>query len=151
VPLSALEQEAIILNAVWDAIDGIANLGLFTEIKRRQDAELMFETRTDAVLSSILLGDFLSLPQSRGNNPLPFDLPAPGSNVRPSDLTYLFYVRQVGASPRLGPDPTEMIARVDQFSSWLYGRTELDLGYNATVTVQLSSFVPEWSRRQTNG
>jgi hypothetical protein len=117
--LSKLEQEAVILNAVWDAIDGIANQGVFVKMQRLYDTNVIFEESTHAALCNILLGDFLAQPQARDNQPLPFDLPRPPSSARRSDLTYLFYLRQICDDPKLGTDPSELRSRVDAFGEWL--------------------------------
>jgi hypothetical protein len=117
--LSLLEQEGVILNGAWDAIDSIANAGRFVALKKHHDINLMFEDSAQAALFNILLGDFLSQPQAKGNKPLPFDLPVPPSNTSASNLTYLFYLRQVAAAPQLGGDPAELNARVEAFGNWL--------------------------------
>jgi len=121
--LSQLEQEGVILNGAWDAIDGFVNCGLFVPLKQQHDINLMFEDGTHAALFNILLGDFLSQPQAKGNKPLPFDLPVPPPNTSASNLTYLFYLRQVAAMPQLSPDAHELSARVEAFGDWLDGET----------------------------
>lgn len=123
MPLSKLEQEAVILNAVWDSIDAFVNRAMFVDMKTLHDTNVMFEDSTHATLFNILLGDFLSQPQSKGNKPLPFDLPAPPSGTTASNLTYLYYLREVAAAPQLGPDPRELIAHVEGFGKWLEDST----------------------------
>jgi hypothetical protein len=117
--LSSLEQEGVILNAVWDSIDGFVNRALFVEMTEFHDTNLMFEESTHATLFNILLGDFLSQPQAKANKPLPFNLPAPPSDTTPSNRTYLFYLRQVTANPQLGQDTRELSATVETFGNWL--------------------------------
>ena len=117
--LSKLEQEAVILNAVWDAIDGFVNHALFVNMSKLHDTNLSFEDDTHATLFNILFGDFLSLPQAKGNKPLPFDLPTPPSAAAPSNLTYLFFLRSVAANPQLGTNTRELNTRVEAFGDWL--------------------------------
>jgi hypothetical protein len=117
--LSKIEREAVILNAVWDSVDAFVNRGMFVDMKDPRDTNVMFEDSTHATLFNILLGDFLSQPQAKGNKPLPFDLPAPPSGTTASNLTYLFYLREVINAPLLGADPGEMSAHVEGFGNWL--------------------------------
>jgi hypothetical protein len=46
--------------------------------------------------------------------------PAP-SNARPSDLTFLFHLRQVCSDPKLGTDATALSKAVEAFADWLEG------------------------------
>jgi hypothetical protein len=134
--LSQLEQEGVILNGAWDAIDGIANSGRFVALPQLHGSNLMFEDSGQAELFNILLGDFLSQPQAKGNKPLPFDLPPPPSNTSASNLTYLFYLRQVAAAPQLGSDPGELIARVNAFGDWLDDTTLVKDVWLANIEVK---------------
>ena len=94
------EQEAIVLNAVWDMIDGMVNYEIFVKHESVENTNLMFNTMSHQRLFNILLGDFLSQPQKKGKGSLPFGLPEPPPNARPSDLTYLFYLRQICDVPK---------------------------------------------------
>ena len=86
--MNAIEQECIILNSVWEMIDGMVNWAMFVKDDRADPTNLMFQTSQSSQLFVILLGDFLS--QLRGfRGPIPLGLKAAPSNARPSDLTFL--------------------------------------------------------------
>jgi len=133
---SKLEQEAVILNAVWDMIDGMVNYAMFDKAAKIHDTNLFFHSSTEGHLFNILLGDFLSLPQQKGNKPLPFDLPIPGKDVRDSDLTYLFYLRQLCKHPQLGPDATELQKHVEGFGAWLEAHTLVEKVWLSYIEVE---------------
>ena len=93
-----IEQEIIVLRAVWDMIDGMVNYNNFEKEHGTVEAQLMFSTTTHQRLFNILLVDFLSKPQ-KGT----FDLPeANGPAI--TDHTYLFYLRRICGEPKLNPD-----------------------------------------------
>jgi hypothetical protein len=136
VPFSALEQEAIILNAVWDMIDGMVNYGLLRHFDKTQDTNLQFHSDTEARLFNILLADFLSKPEARGSDPLPFDLPRPPDNASPSDRTYLFYLRLVCAAPQLAGDGAELRDHVEAFGTWLEATSHVEKVWLADISVE---------------
>jgi hypothetical protein len=72
-----IEQEAILLNAVWSMIDEMVNYELFVKNTRVHDTNLMFNTSTHTRLFNILLGDFLAVPRGWRTAPPPFGLAAP--------------------------------------------------------------------------
>ena len=111
------EQEAIILNAIWGMINDMVNYEMFLKTERTTDVVLMFSTSTHMRLFNVLLVDFLSQPQRGGS--IPFDLPQPPQNAREADLTHLFYLRQVCAAPKLGPDASMIAGPLNGFSDWL--------------------------------
>lgn len=113
------EQEAIILNAILVMIDDMVNYQMFMKDHGTEDAVLMFTTSTHQRMFNILLGDFLSQPQRRGKDPLPFGLPSPPSGSRPSDLTYLFYLRRITDDPKLGASADMVRQPLEAFSDWL--------------------------------
>lgn len=113
------EQEAIVLNAVWRMIDDMVNYEIFVKNEPTQNTNLMFNTYTHQRLFNILLGDFLSQPQRRNKNTVPFNLPRPPSNARLSDLTYLFYLREICEDPKLGADADLVRDQLESFSTWL--------------------------------
>lgn len=117
--LSKIEQEAIILNAVWEMIDDMVNYAMFEKNHNVEDTTLFFESSAHMRLFNILLGDFLSLPQPRGSNALPFDLPKPPSDTRKTNLTFLFYMREVCGDPKLNSDPKPIREPVEAFAEWL--------------------------------
>ena len=115
------EQEVIILNAIWGMIDDMVNFEMFVKTEQTTDLVLMFSTSTHMRLFNVLLVDFLSQPQPqpRQGGSLPFDLPQPRSNGRQTDLTHLFYLRQVCAAPKLGSDASVIAGPLEGFSDWL--------------------------------
>ena len=119
-----IEQEAIILNAIWDMIDEMVNFAIFTRLGSKiHDTNLLPNTLDTRRLFHVLLVDFLSpLSPSRSaatKGQLPFNLPPPPSNARSSDLTFLFYLRQVCDNSALGPERPELRAAMTDFANWL--------------------------------
>lgn len=119
--MNDMEREAIILNSAWDMIDGMVNWSVFVKNDFTRPTNLMFETGAHAQLFSILLGDFLSDVRAFKGDPIPLGLKPAPSNAPPSDLTFLFHLRQVCNSPTLGTDTAELSATVEVFASWLEG------------------------------
>src|SRR5580704_1673845 len=115
------EREVIILNSVWEMIDGMVNWAMFVKNDRTEPTNLMFETRQHSRLFIVLLGDFLSEIRAFRGTPVPLGLTPPPSNARPSDLTFLFHLRQVCADPKLGTDTTALSRAVEVFADWLEG------------------------------
>lgn len=115
------EREAIILNSAWEMIDGMVNWAVFVKTDRTEPSNLMFQTRAHARLFVILLADFLSEVRAFKGEPIPLGLKPSPRNARPSDLTYLFHLRQVCADPKLGGDPAVLSATVEAFATWLEG------------------------------
>lgn len=118
--MNDVEREAIILNSAWEMINGMVNWAMF-EKNDCTDPHLMFKTRQHSLLFAILLGDFLSEVRPFKGEPAPLGLKPAPSKGRPSDLTFLFHLRQVCANPKLGTDPTALSASVEDFANWLEG------------------------------
>ncbi|ESX24170.1 hypothetical protein [Mesorhizobium sp. LSJC264A00] len=116
---SALEQELAILLAVWEMIDSMVNFENFLKFEPGA-SNLMIESAVHQRLFNILLVDFLSLPTTY-KKPAPFGLSLPGAKSRPTDGTYLFYLRQVCANPQLGRNATDLSKTTEDFSAWLEG------------------------------
>jgi hypothetical protein len=115
------EQECIILNSAWEMIDGMVNWAMFVRNDRTKPTNLMFETSQHSRLFVILLGDFLSQLRPFRGQPVPLGLnPAP-PNAPPSDLTFLYYLRQVCANPMFALDASDLSARTEAFATWLEG------------------------------
>ena len=53
--------------------------------------------------------------------PAPLGLMAAPSNARPSNLTFIFHLRQVCVNPKLGADATGLSAEIEAFGNWLEG------------------------------
>lgn len=117
--MNDIEREAIILNSAWEMIDGMVNWAIFVMHDNTALKSLMFQTRQHSLLFAILLGDFLSQIGAFKGDPVPLGLKAAPSNARPSDLTFLFHLRQVCADPKLGTDTTALRAAIESFAGWL--------------------------------
>ncbi|NDW02958.1 hypothetical protein [Jiella pacifica] len=113
------EREIIILKSTWEMIDGMVNWTMFVKTDQREPSNLMFQTSEQARLFVILLGDFLSEIRAFKGDPVPLGLKPAPSNARPSDLTFLFHLRQVCTDPKLGRDTTRLSSTVEAFASWL--------------------------------
>ncbi|MGC2224935.1 MAG: hypothetical protein WA624_22505 [Methylocella sp.] len=117
--MNDIEREAIILNSAWEMIDGMVNWAMFVRNDRTTPTNLMFETRQHSRLFIILLGDFLSEIRAFKGDPAPLGLKTAPSNARPSDLTFIFHLRQICADPKLGADVTDLSAEIEAFADWL--------------------------------
>lgn len=114
-----IEQEVIILKAVWELISEMVNYEMFFKPTRTSDAELRFNSSTHQRLFNVLLVDFLSQPQRNEKKLLPFNLPETPSNARLSDSTYLFYIRKICADPKLNSAVDHIRDPLDAFGDWL--------------------------------
>ncbi len=119
--MNEIEQECIILNSVWGMIDGMVNWAMFVKHDRTEPTNMMFETNQHSLLFVILLGDFLSQLSAFKGRPIPLGLRAAPSNARKSDLTFLYYLRQVCAEPHLASEASDLSSQVEAFSTWLEG------------------------------
>jgi hypothetical protein len=119
--MNEIEQECIILNSVWEMIDGMINWAMFVKHDRTEPTNMIFETSQHSRLFNILLGDFLSPLQGFKGRAIPFDLDFAPSNARPADLTFLYYLRQVCAKPHFAPEAEALSAHVEAFARWLEG------------------------------
>jgi hypothetical protein len=119
--MNDIEREVIILNSAWEMIDSMVNWAIFAKIDHTGPTNLMFKTGQHSRLFAILLGDFLSEIRAFKGDPVPLGLKPAPSKARPSDLTFLFHLRQVCADPKLGTDTTELNAAVEAFGDWLEG------------------------------
>jgi hypothetical protein len=124
--MNEIEQECIILNSVWEMIDGMVNWGMFVKHDRTTPTNMMFETSQHRRLFIILLGDFLSQLRAFKGEPIPLGLNAAPSNARPSDLTFLYYLRQVCAKPHFAAEANALSAHVEAFAAWLEGEFTAD-------------------------
>jgi hypothetical protein len=115
------EREAIILNSAWEMIDGMVNWAMFVKTDRPDPSNLMFQTSGCARLFVILLGDFLSEIRAFKGEPIPLGFKPAPSNARPSDLTFLFHLRQVCTDPKLGAEKDGLSAAVEALATWLEG------------------------------
>ena len=119
--MNAIERESIILNSAWGMIDEMVNWAMFVKNDESGPTNLLFETRHHARLFIILLGDFLSQVRAFKQKSIPLGLKEAPSNARPSDLTFIFHLRQVCGEPKLGMDATGLGERIETFADWLEG------------------------------
>jgi hypothetical protein len=119
--LNEVEQECIILNSVWGMIDRMVNWAMFVKQDRTVPTNMMFKTSAHARLFNILLGDFLSELRAFKGESIPLGLKSAPSGARISDLTFLYYLRQVCADPRLGSDIAGLSEISEGFATWLEG------------------------------
>lgn len=136
--LNRTEQEAIILKAVWSMVDEMVNFAIFMPLGNRlHDTNLMPRTTDTRRLFHILLGDFLSQLVRKGKRGLPFDLPSPPTNTRASDLTFLFYLRNVCDDPKLNLNAERLLDPVNAFSNWLEANTYIENVWLPSIGVEL--------------
>jgi hypothetical protein len=119
--MNEIEQECIILNSVWEMIDGMVNWAMFVKHDRTTPTNMMFETSQHRRLFIILFGDFLSQLRAFKGEPIPLGLNAAPSNARPSDLTFLYYLRQICGKPHFAPEAKALSVHVEAFAAWLEG------------------------------
>ncbi|CAN7768683.1 hypothetical protein LJR034_007532 [Caballeronia sp. LjRoot34] len=116
---SEIEHEAIVLLAAWEMLGGMVNYAFFNKLNRTNDVTLMFENSNDRRLFNILLGDFLSQPNERGGNDSFLKLKRPPKSGRPTDYTFLFYLREICAAPKLARNSCQLKKPLDSLSAWL--------------------------------
>jgi hypothetical protein len=113
--LSKLEQEVVVLKAVWDLISDLVNYQIFEKEHSISDTHLMFRTGPTQRLFNIHLADLLSKPQSGV-----FGLPKPNDNSpQKSDHTFLFYLINISLRPQLSRDGEAINQPVRLFIEWL--------------------------------
>ncbi len=99
----------------------MVNWAMFVKNDRREPTGLMFETSQHQRLFIILLGDFLSEVRAFKGEPAPLGLKSAPSNARPSDLTFLFHLRQICLNPKLGGNVANLSVKIESFADWLEG------------------------------
>lgn len=119
--MNDIEREAIILNCAWEMIDGMVNWAMFVKNDRTVPTNLIFESSQHSRLFIILLGDFLSEVRAFKGDPVPLGLKTVPTNAQPSDLTFIFHLRQVCTKPKLGTDTNSLSASIEAFADWLEG------------------------------
>lgn len=136
---AAIEQEAILLKAVWDMIDDMVNFEIFQYPVTSRPTNLLFESGSHKRVFAILLADFLAQPKPSA---LPFAFAPSGQASRETDRTYLFYLEAIGRQPQLGPDASGLAAAASAFADWLNAEcycpavwlSELDLSLDLRVS-----------------
>jgi len=115
---SPIQQEVIVLAAVLDLIDDMVNLRTFGRPITDRPTNLLPNTSTDQRLFTIVLGDFLSLP-NKHKGVVPFGLSEPTEDETGSARTYLRYLREIAAKPNFAGDISPMAKEVEAFAAWL--------------------------------
>jgi hypothetical protein len=114
-----LEQEVIVLAAVWDLIGSMVHYGNFEKEHEVNSAILMFRTKECSELFGIFLADFLSAPR-----PGAFGISAlrgKGSFGK----TYLGHLHNLLSAPKFKGDTTHLSSSVVGFADWLDGFIEV--------------------------
>lgn len=118
--MKVIEREIVILDSAWEMIGRMVSWAMFVKNNRKGPTNLLFESREHSLLFVILFADFLSeIRAFRG--PPPFGMIRVPSNARPSDLTFIFHLRQVYADPRLGTNATGLSTATEALAQWLEG------------------------------
>lgn len=129
--LNDLEQEIVILFAVWDMLFGLVNRSIFfTDFLDK--GEVRFNGDEHETLFAILLVDFLSLPTDGL-----FNLHAPSTNMK-ADRNYLFYLRRCTESPELGTNVSTLKKVTDDFVDWLAEEIVVQNIWLPSVDIQVS-------------
>ena len=146
-----VEQEAISLNAICGQIDEMVNYSMFVNTDTFDNSNVLFSTSAHAQLFNILLCDFLSLPQPKAKNSLPFNLPKAPENGRKSDRSHLYYLRMVCNEPRLGSDTKNLLVAVENISNWLEGETVLEKVWFPSIELELDMRVVRFDALKITG
>ncbi|NOR31730.1 MAG: hypothetical protein GQ539_11620 [Sulfitobacter sp.] len=139
---SEIEQETIVLLAVCQMIDDMVNHAMFIGSESLTDGNILFHSHIHQQLFNVHLVDFLSFPQlDRSLKERPFNLPPTDTNSKPSDRSYLYYLKTICKNPCFGNVPTPLSSSLTVLSDWLDGETSikgahfpsLDLSFNIRV------------------
>jgi hypothetical protein len=131
-PFNALEQEILVLKAVWDCIAEMVNYEIFLKPDQTTDVSMMPDTATHQRLFNILLDDFLSAPDANA-----FDLPKPPKDCVSTDKTYLFYLKNVIAAPKLNPEGADHLkGPVQNFVDWLEADCTVEKVWFPSISVE---------------
>ncbi|OYW38977.1 MAG: hypothetical protein B7Z42_07115 [Brevundimonas sp. 12-68-7] len=136
---AGVEQEAILLKAVWDMIDDMVNLEVFQYPVTSRPTNLVFKSGSHKRIFAILLADFLAQPRQAA---LPFAFGPSGQATRETDRTYLFYLEAICRQPQFGAEASGLAAAASSFADWLNAEChcpavwlpELDLSLDLRVS-----------------
>lgn len=135
---TALEQEAIVLNAVTGMVDDMVNHAIFCSLgEKRKDTNLLPRTSDTLRQFAILLRDFLSPVTGRGQGPIPFGLPKPPQGAKATDHTTLFYLARVCENPLIGTDISFLAMLVRDFTEWLEASAFVPKVWLANIAVEV--------------
>src|SRR5947209_20495276 len=112
MPLNDVEEEVILLKAVWELIDSMVNFEMLQLLGQDPDSSIMFETMTHQRFFNIILVDFLSVTDKR-------------AFIR--QTSYLGALKKISASPNF--DVNNSVAPLskatNEFSDWLNQEIEV--------------------------
>ena len=122
--MKQIEREAIILNCAWEMIDEMVSFSIFESFVHPEPTSLTFNGSAESTLFVILLGDFLSQISKDKGGSMPLDLVGitfNDNNIRSTDRTFLYQLRQVCDAPQLSSETSELRKSIDVFADWLEG------------------------------
>lgn len=138
-----VEQEILVLKAALDCIDEMVNYEMFSKPEKVVDVWLIPATQTHKRLFNILLDDFLTTPDVNA-----FGLLLPPEGSKDTDKSYLFYLSNVIATPRLNPNGIACLkTAVQDFVNWLEGDCVVEnvwlpsINMDHDLTVKRISFI----------
>lgn len=130
---NAIEEESIVLNAIWDLAQDCVNYSIFCKFSDPANVTLLPKTHNDLRLFNILVGDFLSAPK-KGTLGLPGIPPA----AQGAGKTYLAYLRRVVANPQLARGHEHLIAEPTEcFASWLEADFTVEDVWLSSISIEL--------------
>lgn len=143
---TALEQEAIVLNAVIGMVDDMVNHSIFCfPGEKRKDTNLLPQTSDTLRQFAILLRDFLS--PIRPRKTMPFGLPRPSEGSKATDRTTLFYLARVCENPLIGTNIDSLAMVVHEFIEWLETPASVpkvwlsNIGVEVDLTIKRIDFI----------
>lgn len=117
-----IEQEIIVLSAIWGMINEMVNYEIFEQLHSTKDTTLIFKSATHQKFFNIQLVDFLSKPfgsWQNGQKKNLFDLPATRGNSE-TDESFLYYLGIVCKKPNFGREKVDAIRKpLSKFKDWL--------------------------------
>ncbi len=139
---SNLDQEIIILAAVWELIGSMVHYGHFVKYSNPQITQLDRFTSTEARnIFLVVLSDFLAHPRDGM-----FGLKKP-KVVGGMQDTHIAYLSQVVENPNLGQNCQPLKDAIASFSTWLDGEAIVDdvnfssIGWTGTLRVNRKDYL----------
>lgn len=126
------EQEVMVLKAIWQMINDMVNYEVFAKLRRTDEAQLAFNSRTGQRLFNVLLVDFLSQPKQ-----WPFELPMPPRNTPMSERSLLFHLRRICEDPKLNTNGGATLrVPLDLFVQWLETECNVEKVWFPSISVE---------------
>ena len=130
---NAIEEESIVLKAVWDLVQDCVNYSIFCKFSDPTNVTLIPNTRNDLRLFNILVGDFLSAPKAGT-----LGLPGIATAAQGADRTYLAYLRGVIENPQLARGREHLIAEPTEcLASWLEADFTVEDVWLSNISIKL--------------